>query len=824
MFCGIKSGLVAAWLSLPVLLAAQTVGEDAKKAEIAQTKETLENGTLYERSRAIYAVPRLDIKDEATLEKIVNILNDDEQEEIHRAAISTLRKIAPKHPDLIVKGHEWLLTNESWHNREIGFEILRGSGLNLAGDIDALREHLQSDDWRRKRLAATVVDRSNNRNGLVKVYVPAQAPLVPDLAKCLHDEEHPDLRKAAVEALDGLRHHSQPVLPELVSRLKVEPEAEIRIEILRTIDEIDETPDFDGVPILIDLLSEHEGDSVRRTAAKNLQLPWPNRERAIPALFQLIKTDRYAGAAAESLASIDPDGDVIVPKVLKLLESAQLKEHVWEYGVQIFEHLGPAAAPATPRLRELLEHGSPAAQRASAAALTAITGETQDAEIEALARAMLNDGSRSDAIYTLDDSDHPGAVRVLVDALRDQRYQALELFERAAAAGEPEAHLEVARLLMDGPIEIRDSEAAIARMREAAELGSIVACEELGLAYLRGEHIERNVEEAEYWFRMARDRRALQEQSLHPDEGDKFLFMFEMKLSERFDRLLKAHDEQAVIDMGWGDGEFDKVIFAHTQFGEYSDDFVRMNDRGLAILGEVSYSSFGNGSLFPPQAQLKEAELAKVRQLLSSGLPPSVLNVPLQEACLFSFHEKNEQWVTRVYHSKALPNPVREIARLVGHETPQNGQDPNLILEIETFEVPTAGAFLDDGSLVVAMRDRVATWSPTGDVIQDGLDYERQSVNALSQDGLKVFTGYRDATIRRASDFSAQAIMNVEKSWRGAQFSCNGDHIIAYHYQDRRIALINAATGELTAHFLMDSTPGDSMAVTNDGKRAATMG
>jgi hypothetical protein len=84
-----------------------------------------------------------------------------------------------------------------------------------------------------------------------------------------------------------------------------------------------------------------------------------------------------------------------------------------------------------------------------------------------------------------------------------QGRQALELFTRAAAAGDPIGEYGLGVLYFQGSGVARDIDESTRHFRAAAQRGHVLAQYNLGNAYLHGRGVEKSLDDAEFWWRKA---------------------------------------------------------------------------------------------------------------------------------------------------------------------------------------------------------------------------------------------------------------------------------------------------------------------------------
>jgi HEAT repeat protein len=199
---------------------------------------------------------------------------------------------------------------------------------------------------------------------------------VPALQKTLTDSEW-IVRSYAAHALGEFGADAKSAIPALTNALK-DPDGHIRVSAALALWQVsDKTEPSLGVLIAC-LKIPKEHDYVPDAAAGALGKMGPAAKDAIPALNDLL-ADKHAWrgsriAAAGALWRVARDSKAAMPVFLKELQDPMLSPNESDTSrmFAVLEDMGPHAKEAIPRLRKLVEQGSPELREAAAKLLTKI--------------------------------------------------------------------------------------------------------------------------------------------------------------------------------------------------------------------------------------------------------------------------------------------------------------------------------------------------------------------------------------------------------------------------------------------------------------------
>jgi HEAT repeat protein len=197
-------------------------------------------------------------------------------------------------------------------------------------------------------------------------------------------DSDPEMRKAAIFDLQGLRADAKQAIPALLDLLQHDENAGVRLIVLLALFDID--PHHHAVvPTLCQTL-EDKADYVRKEAAKVLRKFGPRAKQAVPALIRALKDREVRPWAAGALVAINPDDNVGLSTLIKDLADPRDVAGRREAG-RVLGSLGSKAGVAVPALRGALKDADSWVRQFAAKALREIGPEATSA-VPALAAAL----------------------------------------------------------------------------------------------------------------------------------------------------------------------------------------------------------------------------------------------------------------------------------------------------------------------------------------------------------------------------------------------------------------------------------------------------
>jgi HEAT repeat protein len=306
------------------------IGEPAAEAVPVLIRLLDERGDAADESTelwALKALARFGPVAESAAPMLVEILNDDAEDEFPRiAAIETLGRIGPQRaevlPALIGVIRPVLESPEvEEHSPELqravaAVEMMELFGGNAASAVPVLIQAARSRSMLLRRSAA-------NTLGMIG---PAADPAIPTLVDLLLFDESEEVRDLAARALGRIGSASEPPLGQLLT----DQDIGVRVRAAQAFGEM--------------TAIEPVSQEALQTAAE-------------------LDDPTVAVAALTALWKSTGQGELVIPGTLQLL--AHPDREVRVRAAELLESLGPAAAPALPKLRELADNGPPDARQAA---------------------------------------------------------------------------------------------------------------------------------------------------------------------------------------------------------------------------------------------------------------------------------------------------------------------------------------------------------------------------------------------------------------------------------------------------------------------------
>ena len=184
--------------------------------------------------------------------------------------------------------------------------------------------------------------------------------------------KEPLARAAAMRALVDLHPNPEKILPALRPHL-LSADKEVAAEALRTLTGLGQAP----VPVLIDAMKVPEN---RPVIAAVLGAMGEGAKEAVPALIEIVKTDKNSESRKEALmalGAIGPAAKEAVPAAIAALDDRN--EKVNYAACFALGKIGPAAVTAEPELKKKLTSTEPLFPTAAAWAIVKIDPKTPDA-------------------------------------------------------------------------------------------------------------------------------------------------------------------------------------------------------------------------------------------------------------------------------------------------------------------------------------------------------------------------------------------------------------------------------------------------------------
>jgi len=191
---------------------------------------------------------------------------------------------------------------------------------------------------------------------------PQAAAAVPALIQALETDPETEVRFWAGEALGSIGPKAKAALPALTKAVKRDPASMVRNGALEALARIKASTSGELDPLVLQSLRAKEAN-MRYCAAEALGFYGPLAKVAVPELIRLVKEDPEESVrhnAMIALGEIASAPELCVPVLIEAAKNPNL--YYCEAPVEALAHFGPAAAPAVPRLIELIRDGFPSLQ------------------------------------------------------------------------------------------------------------------------------------------------------------------------------------------------------------------------------------------------------------------------------------------------------------------------------------------------------------------------------------------------------------------------------------------------------------------------------
>jgi HEAT repeat protein len=377
--------------------AARALGASGSAAAAPALLKAAADQNALVRAQAIFALGRLGVNDQQSLETIVSRLSDPDVA-VRRASVRALQMIRPdrqKMIPLVVK----LLEDSDPHIAMRALHTIAEGGAESLPALIAALDHPEARYWACLAISEMGAQAKTAVPGLVKVLAD-ERPEVRLQAAIALAEVGPDARPAAAALVKLLADPFEPVRHTAafaLGRIGDKSAAQALGELQTSKDTL-----LQSLSIWA-LAKMYPDDKARQQAAiGHLVLKLADKDRAIghiaaraiaelsppddvirPAMDKLI-----AGADAETAdriftayASLGPK---IVPLAINALKDAPARR---ERALQVLLRLGEAAAPATPELVTIIQKGTPQ-EKSEALFIIGAIGPKADAAVAAAAAAL----------------------------------------------------------------------------------------------------------------------------------------------------------------------------------------------------------------------------------------------------------------------------------------------------------------------------------------------------------------------------------------------------------------------------------------------------
>jgi HEAT repeat protein len=452
-------------LSVSVLLAASAVqgaGSDEPEAHVARQLAQLESQNPADRAAAAEALGAIGTAARPAVQKLVQALHDDADEEVRRAAAKALGRVGYG-SGRAIRGLAAALGDSA---ESVQLQVIRALGVHLhrqAGDAvpDLILASAPASGIVRARLRdafirvwptrgtfgrlVALLDHENSEVradaawNLGRIHPPATGA-VPHLVPVLEGQ---DVRvaTAGAGALGEIGHAPEIVVPALIRAMGASKSAARRVSAAHALGAIG-APARQAVPALARALQDVE---VQRAAARALERMGPAARDAVPQLITALGDDRIAGTSARALGAIGSAARPALPALEERLQDDSPGLRLWA-SVAVLQIAGshPEAAQTLVTLATDEAHG----QDGLAPLIISSMGSSARFVVPLLCKTLKNKDAkrRMLAAYALwpivEFAD--GATAALAEALRDPVYEvrcfaadALARIGRGARAAEP---------------------------------------------------------------------------------------------------------------------------------------------------------------------------------------------------------------------------------------------------------------------------------------------------------------------------------------------------------------------------------------------------
>lgn len=200
------------------------------------------------------------------------------------------------------------------------------------------------------------------------------ASAVPALIRSLKDEDV-QVRRQAARALEKMGDQAKEAVPALTSLLK-DGDLGVRYDAARVLEKIG--PDESAVPALMESFRREQGRIYPNPSGEALKKLGPRAKAAVPELIEMLKMSKNYDAVdfIEVLQAIGPEAKESVPVLIAFLspppekpstKSKPVGPRVQSAAIRALGKIGPASAPAVPKLTSLLQEEAATELRAEIA-------------------------------------------------------------------------------------------------------------------------------------------------------------------------------------------------------------------------------------------------------------------------------------------------------------------------------------------------------------------------------------------------------------------------------------------------------------------------